>query len=73
MDIKSRVLLLGLYKNSDISNLETILMLVNSGVFSLKEGKQYFKTLKKEGFISNGKLTPIGINLAKEIELEFKL
>ena len=74
MDIEQRVLLLGLYKKEDDETFnDTVLILVDSGVFTKKDGKRYLKALKKDGFITDDSLTMIGVTKAKEIELEFKI
>jgi len=74
MKIEQRVLLLGLYKKkNDETFNDTVLMLEDSGVFTKKEGKRYLKNLKNDGFITDENLTMIGVERAKEIEIEFRL
>lgn len=73
-DINKKVLLLAIYKRkTDESINDVILVLENSRVFSLKEGKKYLKELKEEGYVTNGSLTFVGEIKAKEIEAEFKI
>lgn len=73
MELEQKVLLLALYKHTELPHSEVILMLVESGVFNPKEGKAYLKKLKKEGYILAGELSLVGIEKAKEIEQEFKI
>ena len=47
-------------------------MLVDTGMYSLKEAKKIFKELKAQMYLSNGQLTLKGITAAKAAELEFK-
>ena len=73
-NIEIRVLLLGFYKRAEDETLtDVIKTMENSKVFSLKQGKKYLKTLKALGYVSDNRLTMIGIEKAKEIELEFKV
>ncbi|MCK5110147.1 MAG: hypothetical protein KAQ94_01415 [Arcobacteraceae bacterium] len=73
-NIELRVLLLGIYKRADDETLMHVVKTMdNSRVFSLKQGKQYLKGLRSLGYVSDDGLTMIGIEKAKEIELEFKL
>ena len=73
-NIELRVLLLGIYKKEDDeSPLDIVKTMENSRVFSLKQGKKYIKELKSLGYVLDDRLTMIGIEKAKEIELEFKL
>ncbi|WP_187648090.1 hypothetical protein [Nitrosophilus labii] len=74
MDINKKVLLLAIYKKEENESFKDIvLMLENSRVFSLKEGKRLLKELKKEKFLNDSGLTIKGLTKAKEIENEFKL
>ena len=74
MDLNKKVLLLAIYKKEkEESFKDIVLMLENSRVFSLKEGKKLLKELKKEQFLNENELTLKGIVKAKEIENEFKL
>jgi hypothetical protein len=73
-NIEKRVLLLGLYKRKkDESFNEVLMQLSNNGLFALKDGKKLLKELKAQEFVTNDGLTFIGIEKAKEIELEFKV
>ncbi len=73
-NIELRVLLLGIYKRADDETLTHVIKTMdNSRVFSLKQGKKYLKSLKSLGYVADDGLTMIGIEKAKEIELEFKL
>jgi len=73
-NIELRVLLLGIYKAAkDETFMNVVKTMDNSKVFSLKQGKKYLKELKALGYILEDRLTFIGIEKAKEIELEFKI
>ncbi len=73
-NIELRVLLLGIYKRSDDETLTDVIKTMdNSRVFSLKQGKKYLKKLRSLNYILEDRLTMIGIEKAKEIELEFKI
>ena len=74
MDIEDKVLLLGIYKKKDDESLkDVLLMLEDSGVFSLKDGKKRLKELKKTSLFDNEILSIEGVERAKEIEQEFKI
>ena len=74
MDIEDKVLLLGIYKKEKGDSLkDVLLMLEDSRLFSLKDGKKRLKRLKNEGYIDGDILSVLGINKAKEIEEEFKV
>ncbi|BCD68545.1 hypothetical protein [Nitratiruptor sp. YY09-18] len=74
MDINKKVLLLALAKKKqDESFKDILLMLENSHLFTLKEGKKLLKELRQEEFITEESLTLKGITLAKDIEQEFKV
>ncbi len=74
MEIEDRVLLLGIYKRQEGESLKDILlMLEETGLFRLKEGKQRLKKLKNEGYIDDDRLSITGVKKAQEIEQEFKL
>lgn len=73
-DINKRVFLLAIYKKEDDESLNDVIKKMdNTKVFSQKDGKKYLKELKKEGYISDSFLTFLGIQKAKEVELEFKI
>jgi len=73
-NIELRVLLLGIYKRQDDESIiDVVKTMDNSKVFSLKQGKKYIKELKELGYIIEENLSMIGIEKAKEVELEFKL
>ncbi len=74
MQIEERVLLLGLYKKKEDESFNDVIMILeDAGVFTYKEGKRLFKSLKANGFVSEEKLTVVGVQKAQEIEQEFKL
>ena len=73
-NIEIRVLLLGIYKSLEDETISDILKTMeNSRVFDGKTGKKYVKVLKNLNYINDDGLTFIGIQKAKEIELEFKI
>jgi len=73
-NIEIRVLLLALYKKQDNENFNDIVAIMEeSRVFTKKIGKKYLKYLKSENYITEDSLTMIGLEKAKEIELEFTL
>ena len=72
-DIIKKVTLLGVLKKEPDETLnDVMLMLVDTGMYDMKEAKQVFKELKAEQYLSNGQLTLKGITVAKAAELEFK-
>jgi hypothetical protein len=73
-NIEQRVLLLALYKKEEGESFSNVIdTLELSGVFTKKVGKKYLKNLKKLNYISDDGFTMMGIQKAKEIELEFKI
>ncbi len=73
-NIELRVLLLGIYKKeNDETMIDIVKTMENGGVFSLKEGKKYIKELKALNYVTDDGMTMIGIEKAKEVELEFKI
>jgi putative heme degradation protein len=74
LDINEKVLLLAIYKKeSDESIKDVLLKMENTKVFSLKDAKQYLKILKSNNYIQDGALTMVGEEMAKQVELEFKI
>ena len=73
-EMEQRVLLLGMFKKEENETfMDIVLIMENSRVFSKKDGKRYLKNLKELGYITDNSFTMIGVNKAKEIELEFKI
>jgi hypothetical protein len=72
--IVEKVCLLALFKKRPNETLKDIqAMLVDTGMFDMKECKRVFKTLKSEKYISeNNELTLKGITEAKDAEEMFK-
>jgi hypothetical protein len=69
-----KVFLLAILKKEQGESLgETLLALVNTGMFDKKEGKRVLQELKDEQYIVNEELSMKGMILAKEAEMEFKL
>ena len=72
-DIIKSVTLLGIYKKEEGESLnDVMLMLVETGMYKMKEAKQVFKELKRELFIIDGELTLKGISEAQKAEEMFK-
>ena len=73
-NIEIRVFLLAIYKRQDNESLQEVInMMINSNVFDQKTAKKYVKTLKKIDYLIDESLTMLGIQKAKEVELEFKI
>ncbi|MBD3840735.1 MAG: hypothetical protein IE909_02410 [Campylobacterales bacterium] len=73
-NIELRVLLLALYKKEDNESFNDILNTMESSrVFTQKVGKKYLKTLKQMQLVTHDGFTMLGIEKAKEVELEFKI
>lgn len=74
MDINEKVFLLAILKKEEDESLnDIILKLENNGLFSLKEGKQLLKKLKKEEYIIDNNLSIKGELIAKKVEDEFRI
>ncbi len=72
-DIIKSVTLLGIYKKEKDESLnDVMLMLVDTGMYKMKEAKSVFKELKRELFIIDGELSLKGITEAKKAEAMFK-
>jgi len=72
-NVVERVSLLALMKKEPDETLEEVQrMLVETGMFDMKECKKVFKMLKDEQYISNGQLTMKGVMEAKLAEEMFK-
>lgn len=72
-DIIKSVTLLGIYKKEQGESLnDVMIMLVETGMYKMKEAKQVFKELKRELYITDGELTLKGITEAKRAEEMFK-
>jgi len=67
------VTLLGILKKKPDETLDEVMhMLVDTGMYTLKEAKGIFKSLKHEKYLVEGQLTLKGITAAKEAETLFK-
>ncbi|WP_300363959.1 hypothetical protein [Hydrogenimonas sp.] len=74
MTTEEKVILLAMLKREEGESLkDVLLMLENSRVFTLKEGKRLARGLKEEGYIEKGELTVKGEAAARTAEEEFKL
>lgn len=73
-EINKRVFLLAIYKKEDDESLNDVIKKMdNTKVFSQKLGKKYLKELKKEKLVLEDCLSMLGVEKAKEVELEFKI
>jgi predicted nucleotidyltransferase component of viral defense system len=73
-DMDLRVFLLAIYKKKENETIKDIInMMINAGLFDMKNGKKSLKDLKKLDYIIDEELTMLGITKAKEVELEFKI
>ncbi len=73
-NIEIRVLLLALYKKQDDESFSDVLGVMEEGrVFTKKVGKKYLKKLRELNYITEDSLTIVGIEKAKEVEMEFKV
>lgn len=74
MTTEEKVILLAMLKKEEGESLKDVLLVLeNSRVFSLKEGKRLAKGLKEAGYLENGELTFKGEAAAMAAEAEFKL
>ena len=72
-DIIKSVTLLGIYKKEKDESLnDVMLMLVDTGMYKMKEAKSVFKELKRELFIIDEELSLKGITKAQKAEAMFK-
>jgi len=72
-NVVERVCLLALMKKEPEETLNDVQkILVETGMFEMKECKQVFKMLKEEQYISNDTLTMKGVMEAKIAEEMFK-
>ncbi len=71
--VKKVFLLAIMKKEPDETLNETLLALVNTGMFDKKEGKKVLQELREEHYIVDNELSMKGLIVAKEAEMEFKL
>ncbi len=73
-NMELRVLLLALYKKEEGESFKDIIItLENGGLFTFKVGKKLLKLLKELKYITDDGFTMVGIEKAKEVEMEFKI
>jgi len=73
LDIVKRVFLLAVSKREEGETLkETIISLINAGMFDMKEGKQVLAELRDAKYIIGDNLSMTGIIEADKAEKEFK-
>ncbi len=74
MEIEERVFLLAIYKKKDDESLNDVIQILeDGGLFSYKDGKKFLKVFKQNNLIDGENLTFMGLEKAKDAELEFKL
>lgn len=72
-NVVERVCLLALMKKEADETLKDVQkMLVETGMFEMKECKEVFKMLEEEQYLSNGQLTMKGVMEAKAAEEMFR-
>ncbi len=72
-EVLKQVTLLGILKRQPDESLDEVrAMLVDTGMFTMKEAKQIFKELKAQKYLLDGQLTLKGLTAAKEAEAMFK-
>ena len=73
-NMEMRVLLLAIYKQEEDDTLkDTMIALENNKLFTPKDGKKILKELRIKNYLIDERITMIGIEKAKEVELEFKV
>jgi len=73
-NMEMRVLLLAIYKQElDDTLKDTMIALENNKLFTPKDGKKMLKELRIKNHLIDNRITMIGIEKAKEVELEFKV
>ena len=73
LDIIKRVFLLGVSKREEGESMqETLVSLVNTGMFDMKEAKQVLKELRDANYIVGDNLSMTGVIEADKAEKEFK-
>jgi hypothetical protein len=73
-NMEMRVLLLAIYKQENDDTLkDTMLAMANNRLFTTKDGNRILKELRIKNYLIDERITMIGIEKAKEVELEFKV
>jgi len=73
LDIVKRVFLLAVSKREEGETMkETIISLINAGMFDMKEAKQVLNELRDAKYIVNDNLSMTGVIEADKAEKEFK-
>ena len=73
LDIIKRVFLLGLSKREEGERMkDTLITLVNTGMFDMKEAKQVLAELRDAKYIVGDNLSMTGVMEADKAEKEFK-
>ena len=73
LDIVKKVFLLGVSKREEGESMqETLVSLVNTGMFDMKEAKQVLKELRDAKYIVGDNLSMTGVIEADKAEKEFK-
>jgi len=73
LDIIKKVFLLSISKREEGESMnETLISLVNTGMFDMKEAKKVLKELRDANYIVGDNLSMIGLMEADKAEKEFK-
>ena len=73
LDIVKRVFLLAISKREESESMkDTLISLVNTGMFDMKEGKQVLEELRDTKHIVGDNLSMTGVIEADKAEKEFK-
>ena len=73
LDIIKKVFLLGVSKREEGESMqETLVSLVNTGMFDMKEAKEVLKELRDAKYIVGDNLSMTGVIEADKAEKEFK-
>jgi len=73
LEIEKRVFLLAVAKREEGETLNDVVkMLVETGMFDMKEGKQHLKELRDSNYIVGENLSMVGVMEADKAEKEFR-
>jgi hypothetical protein len=73
LQLLADVTLLGILKKEPDESIDDVLLILcETGMYTLKEAKAVLKHLRKNGYVVNGALTVKGMLRAKEAEMKFQ-